>query len=192
MKLIKAKAPDWLETFKYHSETDGRDKKYLVATDEARLLYMASLGCIEMNRWHSRVKTEDCPDWCLMDLDPSKNSFDQVIEGAHMTRQILEDMGVMSYPKTSGSTGIHIYIPLGAAYTYDQSKEFARVIARLMQEKLSALTTLGRSVKDSKGKIYIDFLQNRPQATVCAPYSLRPKPGAKCPCRCIRQSLKKN
>jgi bifunctional non-homologous end joining protein LigD len=150
----------------------------LVAKDEASLLYMASLGCIEMNPWHSRVKTEDYPDWCIIDLDPAKNTFDQVVEAALVTKDILDSMGVPGYAKTSGSTGMHIYIPLGAKYTYEQSKEFARVIARLVHEQLPKFTSIERAVKDRKGKMYIDFLQNRPQATVSAPYSLRPKPGA--------------
>jgi bifunctional non-homologous end joining protein LigD len=87
-------------------------------------------------------------------------------------------MGVTSYPKTSGSTGIHIYIPLGAKYTYEQSKEFVRIIATLVQREIPKYTSIERIVKARKGKMYIDFLQNRPQATVAAPYSLRPKPGA--------------
>jgi bifunctional non-homologous end joining protein LigD len=177
-KDITGKAPEWVETFKYHSEADDRDRLYLVAKDEASLLYMASLGCIEMNPWHSRVETEDFPDWCIIDLDPGKNTFDQVIEAALITRQVLDSAGVPSYPKTSGSTGMHIYIPLGAKYTYDQSKEFARQIARLVHEEIPTFTSMERTVKDRKGKMYIDFLQNRPQATVSAPYSLRPKPGA--------------
>ena len=177
-KDITGKAPEWLETYLYHSESDGRDRRYLVAKDEASVLYMASLGCIEMNPWHSRVKSEDYPDWCIIDLDPGKNPFDEVIKAARVTKEILDGLGVVSYPKTSGSTGMHIYIPLGAAYTYDQSKEFARVIARMVHEELPSFTSIERIVKDRKGKMYIDFLQNRPQATVCAPYSLRPKPGA--------------
>jgi bifunctional non-homologous end joining protein LigD len=177
-KDITGKAPDWIETFLYHSKADDRDRNYLVAKNEASLLYMASLGCIEMNPWHSRVDTEDYPDWCVIDLDPGRNSFEQVIEAALATKEVLDKMGVIAFPKTSGSTGIHIYIPLGAAYTYDQSKEFARIIARLVHDLVPSFTSLERTVKDRKGKMYIDFLQNRPQATVCAPYSLRPKPGA--------------
>jgi bifunctional non-homologous end joining protein LigD len=190
-KDITGKAPDWLETFLYHSKADDRDRKYLVAKDEASLLYMASLGCIEMNPWHSRVEKEDYPDWCIIDLDPGKNSFNQVIEAALATKEVLDSLGVDSYPKTSGSTGIHIYIPLGAAYTYDQSKEFARVIARLVHERVPSFTSLERAVKDRKGKMYIDFLQNRPQATVCAPYSLRPKPGATVSMPLVWEEVKK-
>jgi len=177
-KDVTGSAPDWVETFEYKSDADNRLRKYLVAKDEASLLYMATLGCIEMNPWHSKVKTEDYPDWCIIDLDPAENTFQQVIEAANVTKHILESMGVTSYPKTSGSTGIHIYIPLGAKYTYEQSKEFARIIATLVQREIPKYTSIERIVKARKGKMYIDFLQNRPQATVAAPYSLRPKPGA--------------
>jgi bifunctional non-homologous end joining protein LigD len=177
-KDVTGKAPDWVETYQYRSDKDDRVRNYLVAKDEASLLYMASLGCIEMNPWHSKVTKEDYPDWCIIDLDPAKNTFEQVIQAAQVTKKILDGLGVASYPKTSGSTGIHIYIPLGAKYTYEQSKEFARVIARLVHEELPKFTSIERAVKDRKGKMYIDFLQNRPQATVSAPYSVRPKPGA--------------
>ncbi|MCW3072644.1 MAG: ligase [Bacteroidetes bacterium] len=177
-KNIKGKGPGWLKTYDYHSEGDGEDKEYLVATDEASLLYMASIGSIEMNPWHSRVQSENNPDWCIIDLDPAKNTFNQVIEAALVCKEILGEMGVEGYPKTSGSTGIHIYMPLAAKYTYEQSKEFARLIATLIHERLPKFTSIERAVKNRRGKMYIDFLQNRPQATVSAPYSVRPKPGA--------------
>jgi bifunctional non-homologous end joining protein LigD len=177
-KDVTGTAPDWIETFDYKSGDENQLKKYLVAKDEASLLYMANLGCIEMNPWHSQVETEDFPDWCIIDLDPAENSFDLVIEAANVTKNILESMGVASYPKTSGSTGIHIYIPMGAQYTYDQSKEFARIIATLVQREIPEYTSIERIVKARKGKMYLDYLQNRAQATVAAPYSVRPKQGA--------------
>ena len=177
-KDVTKTAPEWIETFEYKSEADNRLRKYLVAEDDASLLYMATLGCIEMNPWHSKVKSEDNPDWCVIDLDPAENTFNQVTEAANVTNEILKSMGVTSYPKTSGSTGMHIYIPLGAKYSYEQSKEFARVIATLVQREIPKYTSIERMVKPRKGKMYIDFLQNRPQATIAAPYSLRPKPGA--------------
>ncbi len=175
-KDVTGKAPDWIETFPYVSE--GKKKNFMVCTDEAHLMYMASLGCIEMNPWSSRIDTPDNPDWCIIDLDPDKNTFEQVIETAQVTRQVLESAGVNSYVKTSGSTGIHIYIPLGAKYNYEASKEFGRLIATLVHEQLPKITSIERATKNRKGKIYIDFLQNRPQATLAAAYSLRPKPGA--------------
>jgi bifunctional non-homologous end joining protein LigD len=178
-KNVKGKAPGWVSTYGYHSEADGEDREYLVARDEASLLYMVSLGCIEMNPWHSRVQREDYPDWCIIDLDPGKTStFGQVIEVAQATHEVLDELGIASYPKTSGSSGMHIYIPLGARYTYEESKEFARVIARAVHARLPSITSIERAVKDRKGKLYVDFLQNRPHATVSAPYSARPKPGA--------------
>lgn len=177
-KDVKGKAPDWLETFAYHSETDSRDKEFLVATDEASLLYMASLGCIEMNPWSSTTKKPDYPDWCIIDLDPDKNPFDQVIETARVIYKLLESTGINSFCKTSGSTGIHIYIPLGAKYNYEESKEFARAIVTKVQKEIPKFTSIERPTASRKGKIYLDFLQNRPQATLAAPYSVRPKPGA--------------
>lgn len=177
-KDVTGKVPGWIKTHKYYSETDEREKHFLVCTNEASLLYIASLGCIEMNPWSSRTDTPDNPDWCIIDLDPDKNTFDQVIEAARVTKKILDSMDVPCYCKTSGSTGLHIYIPLGTRYTYEDSKEFGRVIARAVHEEIPAFTSIERLTSNRKGKMYIDFLQNRPQATVAGPYSLRPKQGA--------------
>ncbi|GAB3422578.1 DNA ligase D [Niabella aquatica] len=178
-KDVTGKAPDWVHTFLYHSDADNKDRNYLVGYDEATLLYMANLGCIEMNPWSSTIKKPDYPTFCIIDLDPGgKTSFEQVIEAAQVTRQVLEDMGVVSYPKTSGSTGMHIYIPLGNKYTYEQSKELARVIVMLVHQQIPKYTSIKRTVKARKGLMYLDFLQNRPHATIAAPYSVRPKPGA--------------
>lgn len=177
-KDVTGKVPDWIETFPYHSEADNRDKNFMVCSDEASLLYMASLGCIEMNPWSSRVQTPDNPDWCIIDLDPDKNKFEQVIEAARVTKQVLDTVGIDGYCKTSGSTGLHIYIPLDAKYDYEASKEFARLIVTLVHQELPDFTSIERPTAKRRGKIYLDFLQNRPQATLAAAYSLRPKPGA--------------
>src|SRR5436190_5075385 len=146
-KDVTGTAPDWIETFLYKSPSDNRVRKYLVAKDEASLLYMATLGCIEMNPWHSKAQSEDYPDWCIIDLDPAENTFNQVIEAAIVTNEILKGMGVNAYPKTSGSTGIHVYIPLGARYTYEESKEFARLIATLVHREIPKYTSIERIVK---------------------------------------------
>lgn len=177
-KDVTGKVPDWVKTYLYHAEGDDTDKHFLVGNDKATLLYMASLGCIEMHPWSSTIKKPDHPTWCIIDLDPDKNSFDQVIETAQVTKAILDDMGVPGYCKTSGSTGLHIYIPLGNKYTYDQSKEFARIIVTLVNRELPEFTSIERTITDRKGKMYLDYLQNRSQATIAAPYSLRPKVGA--------------
>ena len=177
-KDVTGKVPSWIKTFPYYSEADRQKKHFMVCTDEASLLYMASLGCIEMNPWSSRVQSPDNPDWCIIDLDPDKNKFDDVIETALVTKQVLDAAKINGYCKTSGSTGLHIYIPLGAKYDYEASKEFGRLIATLVQHELPKFTSIERPTAKRKGKIYIDFLQNRPQATLATAYSVRPKPGA--------------
>ncbi|MHB8208385.1 DNA ligase D [Mucilaginibacter sp.] len=177
-KDVKGKTPEWItKTFPY-TTSDGEHKEYLVGFDESYLLWMASLGCIEMNPWFSRVKTPDKPDYCVIDLDPDKNTFDQVIAAALEVKKVLDAIGVPSYPKTSGSTGMHIYIPLDAKYTYDQSQMFAKIIVQLVHKQIPDYTSLERMVANRKGKMYLDFLQNRPSATIAGPYSLRPKIGA--------------
>ena len=176
-KNVRDKAPEWAETMP-HTNSEGVNKDYLLGNNEATLLWMASLGCIEMNPWFSRVQSPDYPDYCIIDLDPDKQHFDQVIQAAQEVKKVLDAIDVPSYPKTSGSTGMHIYIPLGAKYTYDQSQLFANIIVKLVQQQIPDFTTLERMISNRKGKMYLDFLQNRPGATIAGVYSLRPKPGA--------------
>jgi len=177
-KDVKGKAPDWAKTFPY-TTSDGEDKEFLVGDNEATLLWMASLGCIEMNPWFSRTVHPDNPDYCVIDLDPSDTTtFEQVIQAAQEVKKVLDAINVVSYVKTSGSTGIHIYIPLGAKYSYDQSQMFARLLVSIVHDALPDFSSLERKIKDRNGKMYLDFLQNRPGATIACAYSLRPKPGA--------------
>jgi bifunctional non-homologous end joining protein LigD len=177
-KDVKGKAPEWAKTFPY-TTSEGEEKEFLVGYDEATLLYMASLGCIEINPWFSKIQHPDNPDYCVIDLDPSDNTtFEQVIQAAREVKNVLDSIGVEGYAKTSGSTGIHIYIPLGAKYTYDQSQMFAKLIVGMVHDRLAYFTSLERQIKNREGKMYLDFLQNRPGATIAGPYSLRPKPGA--------------
>jgi bifunctional non-homologous end joining protein LigD len=177
-KDVDGKVADWIETFSYVSESDGETKQFLVCKDEASLLYMANLGCIEMHPWHSRIKKPDNPDWCVIDLDPDTNSFNQVIDTALVIKELLDSIGADSYVKTSGSTGMHILLPLGAKYDYDQSRMLAELIVGIINKQLPKFTSIERSPSKRKGKIYLDFLQNRQIQTIAAPYSLRPKPGA--------------
>lgn len=177
-KDVTGKAPEWIKQYPYRTN-EGEDKNFMVPENEAGLLYMANLGAIEMNPWNSVIQKPEHPTWCLLDIDPDKkNSFEQVIQTALTIREVLEEMHIEGYVKTSGSTGIHIYIPLGAKYSYDECQLFARLTAIRAQERLPGFTSIERLVKNRKGKIYIDYLQNRPKATLAAPYSLRPKPGA--------------
>jgi len=175
-KNVKGKVADWLTTYHYKSESSG-DKEFLVCTDEASLLYVASLGCIEMNPWHSRTQSPENPDWCVIDLDPDNNSYDEVVTVAQAVKKVLDAIDVPAYPKTSGSTGMHIYIPLGAKYSYDQSKLLAELVVNIVYPEVASFTSLERNPSKRKGKIYLDFLQNRTIQTIAAPYSLRPKPG---------------
>jgi len=176
-KNIKDKAPGWVDSFPY-TTSDGEHKEFAVGCNEDTLLWMASLGCIEMNPWFSRIQSPDNPDYCVIDLDPDKHHFDQVISAALEVKAVLDALDVRSYPKTSGSTGMHIYIPLAAKYTYDQSQMFGRLIANVVHEQIPGYTSVERQIKNREGKMYIDFLQNRPGATLAGAYSLRPKPGA--------------
>lgn len=178
-KDVTGKIVEWIDLFPYKSKDEDQQKNYMICNDEATLLYMVNLGCIEINPWSSTVKKPENPDWCIIDLDPGKRTgFDEVIEAAQVTYKILKKAGIPSYPKTSGSTGMHIYIPLGARYTYEHSKEFARLIVSIVHQQIPDFTSIERAVSARKGKMYLDFLQNRPQATLAAPYSARPKPGA--------------
>ena len=138
---------------------------------------MANLGCIEMHPWHSRIKSVDYPDWCLIDLDPEGIEFNKVIECAQVVRRVLDSIGAEGYCKTSGSTGLHIYIPLGAKYEYEQSRQLAELVVTLVNQELPDTTSLERNPAKRKNRIYLDFLQNSETQTAAAPYSLRPKPG---------------
>jgi bifunctional non-homologous end joining protein LigD len=171
--------PDWVEYEEIFSESNGKDIRYMLCQNKAALIYMANLGCIEINPWNSRVQKIKNPDYIVIDLDPSdKNTFDEVIQTALAVKKILDKAGAESYCKTSGATGLHIYIPLGAKYTYEQGKNFAHIIAQLAHDQLPEFTSLVRNLKERKKKIYIDYLQNRGGQTLAAPYSVRPKPGA--------------
>ena len=150
----------------------------MVANDEAALLLMVNLGSIEINPWSSTIQKPDHPTWCIIDLDPDKNDFNYVIQAARVAYDILSAAKIDCYCKTSGSTGLHIYIPLNAKYDYEQSKEFARLIVTMMNREIPDFTSIERLTSKRKGKIYLDFLQNPPQATLASPYSVRPKPGA--------------
>lgn len=171
--------PHWLESAKIFSKHNNREIEYIMCQNEASLIYMANLGCIEINPWNSRVQNLLHPDFTVIDIDPSeKTTFEQVIEVAQAAKEVLDKAKITGYPKTSGSSGIHIYIPLGAKYTYDEARDFTKILCYFIQEKLPDITSMERNVKKRKGKIYLDFLQNRKGQTLAAPYCARPKPGA--------------
>lgn len=169
----------WIDTIKIYSKSSEREIEYMLCQNEATLLYMANLGCIEINPWNSRINSLDRPDYAVIDLDPSeKNSFEEVIEVAQVARDILDSAEIEAYCKTTGSSGIHIYMPLGAEYTYDEARDFTKLICYFIKERTEKLTSMERAVKSRKGKIYLDYLQNRRGQTLAAPYCVRPKKGA--------------
>ncbi len=172
------KIPTWLKTQKVFSESNDADIDYLICNDRETLLYMANLGCIEINPWNSTLKQIENPDWIVIDIDPEKEEFSEVVRTALVVKEVLDALDVACYCKTSGATGLHVYIPLGARYDYDQALIFAELIAHQVHSKLPDTTSLERSIKKRNHKIYIDFLQNRTGQTLAAPYSVRPKPGA--------------
>ncbi|MBC7873230.1 MAG: DNA ligase D [Ferruginibacter sp.] len=172
-------APSFVDVFKVRSESNNKMIDYIVCNNKAALLYLANLGCIEMNPWNSTTKKPTHPTWMVIDIDPSpKNKFTDVVDVALVTRMILDKAGVTSYCKTSGSSGLHVYVPLKNKYDYTTIKDFAHIIASLVQEQLPKTTTLERSLSKRGPKIYIDYLQNRTGQTLASAYSLRPVPGA--------------
>ncbi|MBD0332133.1 MAG: DNA ligase D [Chitinophagaceae bacterium] len=176
-KDMAGKVPEWIQLHDYYSESTEETIRFLVCRDEATLIYMANLGCIEMHPWHSRVQSPVNPDWSLIDLDPDDISFNKVIECAQVVKKMLDSLKIPCYCKTSGSTGLHIYIPLGAKYTYEQSRQLAELVVTLVHHEIPTYTSIERNPSKRRGKIYLDYLQNREIQTAAAPYSLRPKPG---------------
>ena len=178
MKDVKDLPPEWVHVENIYSEHNEKDINYLVCNNEATLVYLANLGCIEINPWFSRVENLDNPNYLVLDLDPEDISFDKVIETALAVKDVLDIAGAESYCKTSGATGLHIYVPLNTKYDYDVARDFAHLIAKIVHDKTRSFTSIERSPSKRQKKVYLDYLQNRTGQTLAAPYSLRPKPGA--------------
>ncbi len=172
--LDTQKVPSWLLTHKIFSESNNKEIDYLICNDKETLIYMINLGCIDINPWNSTIQDLDFPDWIVIDIDPDTLNFEEVVTTALTIRKVLDNLEVDSYCKTSGASGMHVYIPLGAKYNYETVKLFAQIIAREVQGLLPDTTTLERSIKNRNHKIYIDYLQNRKGQTIAAPYSVRP------------------
>ncbi len=173
-------APAFVKSFKVHSESSNKEIDYIICNDKATLAYLNNLGCIELNPWHSTTKKPDKPDYLIIDIDPSeKNNFNQVIDAANAYKKVLDKAGAPCFCKTSGASGLHIYIPLGKKYTYEQGKNFAHLVSMLVNEELPEFTTLVRNLKKrGDKKIYLDYLQNSKGQTIASVYSLRPREGA--------------
>jgi bifunctional non-homologous end joining protein LigD len=172
------KIPSWIKSAPLHSESNNKDIDYLICNDEATLLWMVNLGCIEINPWLSKYKTPDQPMFAVLDLDPHDIDFSETIAVAKTTKTFLDKMKIKAFIKTSGSKGLHIFIPIGKNYDYDLSKNFIHYLGNLVHQQHPETTSLERSPSKRKNQIYLDFLQNRKGQTIAAPYSVRPKPGA--------------
>ena len=170
--------PKFIKTKRIFSESADKTIDYLLCQDLQSLLYIANLGCIEINPWFSRIQNLDRPDFLVIDLDPDGNNFDHVIEIAQSIHKILGHVGADNFCKTSGSTGIHIGVPLGAKYTFDEARAFAELVCQIINKKHPSTTSIERNPNRRKKKIYLDFMQNRRGQTLAAPFCIRPKSGA--------------
>ena len=185
--------PSYIKSKKIFSESNQKEVDYIVCNNAATLTYVNNLGCIEINPWHSTIKALDKPDYLIIDIDPSeKNTFEQVIEAANVVKQVLDKAGALSFCKTSGASGLHIYVPTSKKYSYEQAKEFAYIVCMIANEELKDFTTLERNLqKRSNKKIYMDYLQNSKGQTIASVYSLRPKVGATVSAPLLWEEVKK-
>lgn len=172
-------APEFVQSIPLHSSSANKNIDYIICNNKATLAYLNNLGCIELNPWSSAIQSLDKPDYLIIDIDPSpKNTFEQVIETANAFYKLLNKAGAKSFCKTSGATGLHIFVPMGKKYLYQQVRDFAEILCKIVQEQLPGFTSTARNLKKRGNKIYLDYLQNSRGQTIAAAYSLRPVPGA--------------
>jgi bifunctional non-homologous end joining protein LigD len=170
--------PEWMRTVRIWSEDTQRDIRYFVCDDIETLLYVANMGSIPLHIWASRVGSLELPDWCVIDLDPKEAPFSDVVRVAQLLHRICDEAGLTNYVKTTGKTGLHILLPLGRQFTYEQSRTIGELLARLVLHELKDIATITRHVTKRGDKVYLDYLQNRHGQTIVAPFSVRPLPGA--------------
>lgn len=171
-------APEFVRTEALAAEA-GRVIDYAIADNLATLLYVVNLGAIAPHSWNSRVSKLDYPDWIVFDLDPEKVAFDAVCEVALAVKDVLDELELEGYPKTSGASGMHVYVPIKPIYRYEQVADFAERVAALVAARNPDCATLERSLKKRRsGKVYVDHLQNAKGKTVASVYAVRATPGA--------------
>ncbi len=169
-------APAWVKT---HAVDHGEKKiNYPVCDRLPVLLWLANLGCIEIHAWTSRIEHIEYPDIAVLDLDPAQNmAFDEVLKVALLVKQALKEFNLKSYPKTSGLSGLHIFIPLEPKHTFKEVTAAMKYIANTIEEIYPAKCTTERTVSKRGQKIYLDYLQNTRGKTMAWVYSLRPQAG---------------
>ena len=177
-KNLTGKLPDWLR--REHIPTSGEPETMMpVGGSKADLLYLANLGCIDQNPWMSRWPNLDAPDFVLIDLDAKDATFEQILEAALHVHELLRQIGLEGYPKTTGGDGMHVYVPVAPQYTFEHTKTFAELIARILAVQHPATFTTPRAKAErQKGRVYFDWVQNGRGKTISAPYVVRPKAGA--------------
>jgi bifunctional non-homologous end joining protein LigD len=174
--------PEWIPTFTYRSTSrqtrEKRTLRYPLVNDELALLWMANMGCIDMNTWYSRVDKPERPDWVLFDLDPSDDvGFSDVVRVARLIKDVLDALGLVGAPKTSGADGLHVLVPIQRRHTYAQTREFAEIVAGTLARLHPGLVTTEWAKAKRRG-VLIDANQNGEGKTIASVYSVRPKEGA--------------
>jgi DNA ligase D-like protein (predicted polymerase)/DNA ligase D-like protein (predicted 3'-phosphoesterase) len=172
-------APEYIRTSRI-KVTEGHQVDYIIGGTLATLLYTANLGAIEQHPWHSRVNNLDHPDWIVFDLDPGEGvHYRTICEVALSVKEALEQLSLACYTKTSGSRGMHIYVPIKAEYDYEQVARLAEHVAETVADKQPEISTTERSLKKRRsGQVYVDHMQNNRGKSIAAPYSVRPRKGA--------------
>ena len=159
-KNVSGSVPKWIKTKKVKSESADAAIEWLLCQDKDTLLYLANMGCIEMNPWSSRVGSLDNPDYIIFDLDPNKADMKKLVTTALKVKEILDKLKIKVYVKTSGGKGLHIFIPVLPKYTYEQTRDFSLLISQMIHRELPKITSLERMPAKRVGKIYLDYLQN--------------------------------
>jgi bifunctional non-homologous end joining protein LigD len=179
-KDLREGLPDWFKTVPVDSETRGEQIHYAIANDRASLLYLTGLGCIDHNPWSSRCDDLEHPDYFFFDLDPSEGTeFSVVVKIAKALHEKLEELELGVFLKTSGATGMHLYLPVEPVYTYEQLRTFAEIVARMVTAEHASLVTNERTVaRRPAGRVLIDVQQNAQGRPLAAPYMVRAFPKA--------------
>ena len=171
-------APSFIKT-KRLTNQEGRELDYAIFTTPGSLLHFVNLGTIEQHPWHSTIKHLDKPDYLMLDLDPKQAPWENVLQVALVCKEVLDELGLPAFPKTSGSSGIHIYLPLKPKYKYSQVAAVAEALASEVAQRVPKIATVQRSLaKRQKQQVYVDAMQNARGKTIAAPYSARAKSGA--------------
>jgi bifunctional non-homologous end joining protein LigD len=170
--------PQWVRTERKWSEHAQREIDYFICDDEATLLYLINLGTIPLHMWASRVASIDRPDWCVLDLDPKEAPFADVVRVARTAHALCRSLGLPSFIKTSGSSGLHVLVPLGRQCSYEEARTLGELLARVVVAELPDIATITRQVSRRGTKVYVDYLQNGAGRLLAAPFCVRPLPRA--------------